>query len=102
MLRLQILGNLGQDAEIKHFDKDSRVINFSVAHTERYKKGDQMIENTHWVRCRLWNRNEKLAEHLKKGKTVFVEGMPIPNPYIDKNGEAQAQIELNVSRLDFV
>ena len=68
MLQLNILGNLGRDAEVKHIgDKD--YISFSVASTE--KQGE--TENTTWVSV-LCSHNPNLLPFLKKGQQVYVSG----------------------------
>lgn len=68
MLILNLLGNIGRDAEVKHIgDKD--YISFSVASTE--KQGEQ--ETTTWVSV-LASHNPNLLPFLKKGQQVFVMG----------------------------
>ena len=103
MLKLVIAGNLGSDAEVKELGNNKTVINFSVAHTEVFhNEKKEKVERTHWVRCRVWNRNVKLAEYLKKGKSVICEGLPVANAYITKDGEAAGNVELNVHNLEFL
>ena len=68
MLQLNILGNLGRDAETKNINgKD--YLSFSVASTE--KNGEQ--ETTTWVSV-LASNNSNLLPYLKKGQQVFVSG----------------------------
>lgn len=70
---VNLLGNLGGDAEAKSFDSGKRVINFSVATTEVFGKGDDKKEDTQWHTCEYWSES-KVDEHLKKGKRVDVTG----------------------------
>lgn len=74
MLHLQVIGNLGADAEVKEFN-GSKCVCFNVAHTERWTD-EQGIkhESTTWVSCILNGDGGKLLPYLKKGITVFVEG----------------------------
>lgn len=68
MLQLNILGNLGRDAEVKTIN-DKQYLSFSVASTE--KQGEQ--EQTTWVSV-LASNNPNLLPFLKKGQQVFVSG----------------------------
>ena len=74
MLQLQVIGNLGADAEVKEFN-GSKGVCFNVAHTERWtdEQGTKH-ESTTWVSCILNGDGGKLLPYLKKGTTVFVEG----------------------------
>lgn len=76
MLKIQIIGHVGKDAEVKDVN-GKKVINFSVAHTEKYKdnQGNQQ-EKTTWVDCAKWGDQTAVAQYIKKGGQVYVEGMP--------------------------
>lgn len=101
-LKLQVVGNLGGNAELKVLESGRKVLQFSVAHTEKWKKADgTMAEKTYWIRCNYWfgAENEvRVAEYLVKGTQVLVEGMPEVNGWIN-NGEALASQELTVHNL---
>ena len=68
MLFAEIIGNLGQEAEVKTGKNGKPFLAFSIAHTE--KRGEQ--EETIWVRCMYYNEN--LKGSLTKGKRVYVNG----------------------------
>lgn len=96
MLKTTAIGYLGQDCVIKHMENGKSVVNFSIAHTERYKdKKGNSCERTTWVECGAWNK-ENLAPYLKKGTQVYVEGAPLPNAWVDKDGELKTSLRLNV------
>lgn len=79
MLLLNILGNLGKDAEIKNINgKD--YLSFSVASTE--KKGDQEV--TTWISV-LAGNNPNLLPYLRKGQQVFVSGRMTAGIYQSQN-----------------
>lgn len=70
MRRIEIIGNLGSDAELKVIGAGTSVLNFSVA-AKSSRKDDDSI----WHKCALFGkRAESLAEYLKKGQRVFVRG----------------------------
>ena len=76
MIKLQIVGNLGKDCIMKEVN-GRNVINFSVAHTERFKDAQGVLkEKTTWVECAYWTDKTGVAPYLTKGKTVYVEGTP--------------------------
>lgn len=99
-------GNLGGDAEVKTLDSGSSVISFSVAVSETWKdKSGEKKEKTTWVKCNKWvsaNGSTKIADYLKKGQTVIVQGKPEAKAYKDKNDDAKANLEVNVSELTLV
>ena len=92
MNQTQIIGRIGQDAEIKDFNTN-QVINFSVAVSERWKDKDgNKQEKTYWYRCAKWGNNTAIAQYLTKGTLVYVSGVCEPQSYINKSGEiVQAQ-----------
>jgi single-strand DNA-binding protein len=100
MIRLQVIGNLGRDAEYKTLDSGRKVINFSVAHTEKYKSGDEMKEKTTWIDCAWWTDNgERIMPYLKKGTQVYVEGNPDARGWVSKEGVAGATLSISVRDL---
>lgn len=84
MLKLVVIGNLGKDATVNDVN-EQKVINFSVAHTEKWTdaKGAAQ-ERTLWVECAKWGDKIAVAEYMKKGTQVYVEGQPDVVMY-DKN-----------------
>lgn len=101
MLKLQLIGNLGQDATVNNVNGKS-VINFSVAHTERFKaQGGDMIDKTTWVSCSYWTDKTAIVPYLKKGTQVFVEGTPEANTYV-KNGQTLPTLKLRVASIQLV
>lgn len=101
MLTLQVIGNLGKDAELKVVN-GKKVLNFSVAHTNKYKnKAGTTVEETIWVECGKWD-SENLAPYLKKGQQVFVSGTPSTTAYATKDGELKSSLRLNVFQLQLL
>lgn len=73
MLTVNLIGNLGADAEVKNI-QGKVYLTFRVAHSERFTKADgTVVEETQWVSC-ITNQFVKLQEYLKKGQKVFVSG----------------------------
>lgn len=102
MIKLQIIGNLGKDCIVKEIN-GKHVINFSVAHTERYKdsQGTQK-ERTTWVECAYWTDKTAIAPYLVKGTSVYAEGSPEADPYTNKEGQASATLRMRVQNIQLL
>tara|TARA_B100001989_G_C24474267_1_gene430903 strand:+ start:276 stop:707 length:432 start_codon:yes stop_codon:yes gene_type:complete len=92
-----IIGNLGQDPEIKYTQSGSPVANLSVATSERWKDkstGDQK-EQTEWHRVVVFGRLAEIAEqYLKKGSKVFIEGKIQTRDWEDSEGRKRYTTEV--------
>ena len=102
MIKLQIVGNLGKDCIIKEVN-GKNVINFSVAHTERYKDSQGIQkERTTWVECAYWTDKTAVGQYLKKGQMVYAEGSPEADPYLNKENQAAATLRMRVQSLQLL
>ena len=105
MLKLILSGTLGKDAEVKDLGQ-SKVINFDVAVTMDYKSSEgKKVERTEWVRATMW-RNEKqstkIADYLKQGKKVLIEGTPGSEGFKNKEVTIKATLNVNVKNLELL
>lgn len=104
--RYTFIGNLGADAEVRLLDgADRAVISFSVGVTESWKNAQGETQSrTDWVRCTLWRKANQtsVADYLKKGTKVYVEGRPQAKGYIDKEGGSKASLEVTVQEFQFL
>lgn len=97
MLKLEIIGNVGQDAVMKSL-AGKNFVSFSVAHSEKIKAmNNQIIENTVWVS--VLSTQENLLQYLKSGSKVFVRGNMRVNQYTDKSGNSRVSIEVYASEI---
>ena len=102
MIKLQIVGNLGKDCIVKEVNGKS-VINFSVAHTERFKDSTgNLKERTTWVECAYWTDRTAVAPYLKKGQMVYAEGSPEADAYMNKENQAAATLRMRVQNLQLL
>ena len=102
MIKLQVIGNLGKVCIVKDVNGKT-VINFSVAHSERFKdsQGNQK-ERTTWVECAYWTDKTAVAQYLTKGKTVYAEGTPEADAYTNKEGQAASTLRMRVVNLQLL
>ena len=96
MIKLTAIGNLGKDAVLNNVN-GKNVINFNVAHTEKYKdaQGNQK-DKTIWIDCSYWTERTGIAPYLKKGTSVYLEGQPDVRSYTAKDGTNGASLVLRV------
>lgn len=102
MLKVFVIGHLGKDAVVNNVNGKS-VINFSVAINQSYKNQQGVkVEKTTWVDCSMWRDSVAVAQYLKKGTQVFVEGQPEARTYQLSDGTAAAALHLRVSNLQLL
>jgi single-strand DNA-binding protein len=83
-----LVGNLGNDPEVRYAQSGSAITTISVATTESWKdKNGEQQERTEWHRVKAFGRlAEIMGEYLKKGRQVYIEGSLRTEKYTDKNG----------------
>ena len=102
MIKLQIVGNLGKDCIVKEIN-GKNVINFSVAHTDKFKDAAGNVkERTTWVECAYWSDRTAVAQYLKKGKMVYAEGSPEADSYLNKDNQPAATLRMRVQNLQLL
>jgi single-strand DNA-binding protein len=84
--RVQLIGHLGKDPEIKYTPQGTAVAKVTIATNERFKdKSGEWQDRTEWHNVVLWQRLAEIAgEYLKKGRQVFVEGRLQTRSWDDK------------------
>lgn len=77
MIKLEIIGNLGADAEVKVYN-GNKFVSFRVAHTDKWVDQNTGVISTQttWVSCSMNGDGGGLTPYLKKGTKVFVRGTP--------------------------
>lgn len=97
--KVQLIGNLGNNPEVKTFDGGKKVATFSLATNESYRnvKGEKITE-TQWHRVVAWGKIAEIAEkHLTKGSEIAIEGKLVNRTYTDKDGSKRyiTEVQLN-------
>lgn len=102
MIKMQVIGNLGKDCVVNTVN-GKNVINFTVAHTEKYKdsQGNNQ-EKTTWVDCAYWTDRTAIAPYLQRGTQVFAEGAPEVRSYTRNDGTAGASLSLRVREVQLL
>jgi len=98
---VQLIGNVGNDPEIKNLEGGKKVANFTIATNDSYKneKGEK-VEQTEWHRVVAWGKTAEIIEKfVTKGKEIAIEGKLTHRSYDDKNGEKRYITEVVVNEL---
>lgn len=102
MIKLQVIGNLGKDCIVKEINGKT-VINFSVAHSEKFKDSQgNLKERTTWVECAYWTDRTAISPYLTKGTTVYAEGSPEADAYMNKENQAAATLRMRVQNIQLL
>jgi len=102
MNKVILMGNLGQDPELKYSKSDTPILNLRIATTERRKVGEQWEDFTEWHSIVMFgSRAESLSKHLGKGDKVCVEGRLQTRAWDDKDGNKRYTTEVIVDDLEF-
>ena len=94
--KVQIIGNLGRDPEMRYTPAGKAVTNFTVAvgRVTRDPNGDNH-EETEWFRVVAWDRlAETCQQYLKKGSKVYIEGRLQTRKYTDREGAERTSVEV--------
>ena len=97
MLQIEVIGNLGKDAEVKEFS-GKKYVCFSVAHTENVraqKPGEPPTQRTTWLSIYWYGEGGAVLPYLKRGAKVFVRGTMRNNLYTDRTGQTRVDINVN-------
>lgn len=99
--RVQLIGNVGNDPEVKSFEGGKKVANLTLATNESYRneKGEK-VEQTEWHRVVAWGKTAEIVEkYVTKGKEIAIEGKLTHRSYDDKNGEKRYITEVVVNEI---
>ena len=104
--KLIIVGNLGNDPEMKYLPNGTAVTSFSVATSRKWND----TEETTWFRVSVWGKQaETCNQYLAKGRKVLIEGRLVPDPatgspktFTRKDGTAGTSFEVSADSVKFL
>lgn len=102
--KVQIIGRLGRDPELRYSQSGSPVCTLSVATDEGYTDRDgKKVERTEWHRVVLYSKAaENCNQFLKKGSLVYVEGSLQTRKWQDQQGQDRFSTEIKAQRVQFL
>jgi single-strand DNA-binding protein len=98
-----IIGNLGQDPDVRYAQGGAAVANISVATSESWKdkNSGEQVEKTEWHKVVFFGKlAEIVAEYLKKGSKVYIEGQLRTRKWQDASGNDRYTTEVSVAGFD--
>jgi len=102
--RVQLIGRLGRDPELRFTSDGTAIANLSVATSERYKdKSGEWIDRAEWHKIVMYARLAEIAgEYLVKGSLVYLEGRLQTRKWKDKEGVEKYNTEIVADRLQML
>ena len=96
--RATIIGNLGKDPEVRNTQSGGKIVNLTIAASERWKDkaSGEYKERTEWLKVVVFNPNlaEIAEKYLRKGSRVFVEGSIQTRKWTDQSGQDKYSTEV--------
>jgi len=104
MLKATLIGNLGNDPDMRYSASGSPFLRFNVASNYRARSPEgEWQDRTEWVRVTVFGqRAETLSQYLKKGMRVYVEGRLEARPWTDQQGQIRSGLEVTALDVEFM
>ena len=98
--KVQLIGRLGNDPEVRTFESGKQMASFSLATNETYYNNQgEKIEETQWHNVVAWGKKATIVEnYLKKGSEIALEGKLINRKY-ERDGETKYITEISMNEL---
>ena len=102
--KVQIIGRLGQDPDVRYTQAGKCVASMSVAVSEKWKdQQGQQQERTEWFNVSLFGRLGEIAgEYLKKGALVYIEGKQRTEKWTDNNNQDRYSVKLIADQMQML
>jgi len=100
-----LIGNLGNDPEVKYMPNGNAVANITIATSESWKDKNtgEQVDKTEWHRVTFYRRLAEIAgEYLKKGSKVYIEGKLQTRKWQDKNGQDRYTTEIIANEMQML
>ena len=110
ILKVEIIGHAGKDAEMRFLPNGTAVASFSVAHSDKYKNANgEEVKQTIWMRVSVFGKLAEVCnQYVKKGMLVRAEGKlkgdenGNPRIYTKQDGTAAASFEMVANEVTFL
>ena len=102
--KIQLIGNVGKNPEVRTFDGGNKVANFTLATTKHYTdRNGQLVDATTWHNIQVNGKIAEVAEkYVQKGDPIYVEGELTARTYVDRNNVERVIYEVRASQLQFL
>jgi single-strand DNA-binding protein len=101
LCKVTLIGNLGRDPEMRYTPDGRPVTQFSMAVNRSSKNATgEWVEETEWFRITVWgNQAERMAENLRKGGKVYVEGRFRSREWEAQDGQKRTALEVTADQI---
>lgn len=101
--KVQIIGNLGKDPEMKYTPSGKSVTAFNVAVNSTYTSNGEQRKETEWFNVEAWGKTgEIIKQYVSKGSLIYVEGRLKTDKFEDKSGETKYFTKVVVTSFQFL
>lgn len=102
--KAMLIGNVGNDPEIRTLSNNEKVASFRLATTERFKdRNGEQRENTEWHQITAWGKVADIVEKfVKKGSQLYVEGKITTEKWTDKDGNERFTTKIRVEGIQLL
>ncbi|MBT5596150.1 MAG: single-stranded DNA-binding protein [Flavobacteriaceae bacterium] len=103
--KVMLIGNLGDEVKMHHFDGGGCIGRFSIATNESYtnKTTGEKVSNTEWHNVVVKNKAAEICEkYLKKGDKIYVEGKIKTRKWQSEDGVQRYSTEIHVTEFNFL
>ena len=98
-----LVGRLGKDPELRYANSGIAIVNFSLATSERIKKGENWEDKTEWHNIVIFGKQaENCEKFLQKGAQVFIEGKIQTSSWENTEGERKYKTEIIANNVRFL
>ena len=104
MNKIIVIGNLGNDPEMRYTPSGQSVTSFNVASSRRYRTADgEQREETEWFRVSAFGRLSEICnQYLSRGRQVYVEGRLRGRSYADRDGQPRYSLDITANEVQFL
>tara|TARA_B100000927_G_scaffold287544_1_gene280620 strand:- start:64 stop:492 length:429 start_codon:yes stop_codon:yes gene_type:complete len=101
--KIMLIGNVGQDPELRYTPDGNPVANFSIAVNRRRRVGEDYKDETEWFNIVCFSRTaENVNQYLTKGQKVYVEGRFQSSEYVGQDGNQRKSYEVIANEVTFL
>lgn len=93
-----LMGNVTKDPDLRYTPSGAGVLSFSMATNRRYKKGEEWVDEPSFHNIVVWNSAEQLAQRIRKGTRLLIQGRLQTRSWDDKDGKKQYKTEIVADR----
>ena len=101
MNTVSIIGNFGQDPELKYFETGGILCNLSISTDDYNTKTKEKV--THWIDCQAWGKTaENIGEYFQKGSKIAITGRLLTKTWQEENSKNRKKMYVLIDRFDFL